>query len=338
MSTPTVSKNPLFGRAYELIVTPSPAATGTPQPITISSSAWEPEALRITFEVYLPAFKSLWFAKISIYNPTPELASILVVPGATVVLKAGYQNPGSGIIFQGTCYQPLFERENVVDQRITMMCYVGLKEALGNFASFSGSPGMSQVAIVQQAIASANTPMKLGSIDTTAISPTKLPRARAFFGDPKALIDSVAYGNNMQSWYGFDGVNIGTMERNDSNADITYSSNNGIIQTPQQTENGVNFRVLPDPRLRVSNPPMQVRIDNTAIARLATDPRNSFNPILDPNGLYIVMGLLFYGDSRGNDWFTEIVGVTSIGGRMAMIANGADPQLDRRSQQFSKFQ
>src|ERR1700733_15249750 len=45
MSTPVVSKNQLFGRAYELIVTPSPAATGRPQPITISSSAWEPEAL-----------------------------------------------------------------------------------------------------------------------------------------------------------------------------------------------------------------------------------------------------------------------------------------------------
>ena len=101
MSTSAKSKNPLFGRSWELIVTPSPAANGNPNPITISSSAWEPEALRITFEVNVTAYKSLWFAKIVIYNTERQLTQQLLVPGATVVLKAGFQIPGAGVIFKG---------------------------------------------------------------------------------------------------------------------------------------------------------------------------------------------------------------------------------------------
>jgi hypothetical protein len=170
MSTAAQSKDKLFGRAYELIVMPSPAAGGNQDPIIISSSAWEPEALRITFEVDLPGYKSLWFARICIYNTGATLSRNLLVPGATVVLRAGYQNPGAGVIFRGTVFQPMFERENVVDQKITLMCYTGLKETIANFASFSGSPGMTQAALIQSMAESANTPMKLGSIDTTALS------------------------------------------------------------------------------------------------------------------------------------------------------------------------
>jgi hypothetical protein len=138
----------------------------------------------------------------------------------------------------------------------------------------------------------------------------------------------------MQSWYGFNGLNIGAMEADNAVSTITYTATNGIIGTPQQTQDGVTFRVLLDPRLSVQRPPMQVNIANASIRQITTDPRDSYKPILDHDGLYIVMGLQYVGDNRGNDWFTQIVGVTSVGGRMAMIAAGADPQLDRRSHQL----
>lgn len=335
MSTPAVSKNPLFGRAWELTITTNPDSSGDSQSIVVSSSAWEPEALRITFEVNVTAYKSLWFARISIYNMNAATAQTILTQGMGVTLKAGFQNPGAGIIFQGQIYQPMWEQENVVDFKLTLMCYTGLKETIGNFASFAGSPGSTQAALVAKMAAAAQHPITLGAIDTTALAQTKLPRARAFFGDPNAFIDSVASGNNMQSWTGFNGLNLGNVEASSVVSTITYTPTTGIIGTPQQTQDGVMFRVLLDPRLQVQQPPMQVKIDNTVIRQLPRYP-GSYPSILDKDGLYIVMGLLFYGDSRGEggSWFTEVVAATSVGGKLAMLADAANPgvALDRRSQ------
>jgi hypothetical protein len=52
MSTmPLASTTPYWGRAYTLTVYSTPDGSGSPG-VTISSSAWEPEALRITFDVH----------------------------------------------------------------------------------------------------------------------------------------------------------------------------------------------------------------------------------------------------------------------------------------------
>jgi hypothetical protein len=298
VSTPAVSKNPLFGRAWELTIDTGTAEAGKTDSITVSSSAWEPEALRIVFEVNLTAYKSLWFAKISIFNMNAASAQVILTQGMSVTLKAGFQNPGAGIIFQGEIYQPMWEQIDVVDFKLTLMCYAGMKEVINNFVSFSSPAGAQQNAIVAKMAAASLHPITLGSIDTTALSKTALPRSRAFFGDPNAFIGSVASGNNMQTWTGFNGLNLGDLQSADADATITYTPTTGILGTPQQTQDGVTFRVLLDPRLQIKQPPMQVAIDNTVIRQMPLYP-GSYRSILDKDGLYIPMGLLFYGDSRG---------------------------------------
>lgn len=329
----STSQIPMFGRAWELAVNTNPDASGNSQNIVVSSSSWEPEALRITFEVNMAAYKSLWFAKICIYNMNAATAQKILTQGMGVTLKAGFQLPGAGIIFQGQIYQPMWEQENAVDFKLTLMCYVGMKEVIGNYASFSGSPGSTQASLVAKMAASAYHPITVGSIDTTALSKTTLPRSRAFFGDPNAFVDAVAAGNNMQSWVGFNGMNLGDLQTATNNP-ITYTPTTGIIGTPQQTQDGVSFRVMLDPRLQVLQPPMQVAINNAVIRQMPRYP-GSYPSILDKDGLYIVMGLQFVGDSRGTggSWYTEVIAATSVGGKLAMLADAANPStpLDRRS-------
>lgn len=333
MSSPTISKNPLFGRAWELSIDTSLDGITADDTITVSSSAWDPEALRITFDVDLPAFKSLWFARISIYNLNAPTAQKILSQGMAVTLKAGYQLPGADIIFKGQIYQPLWERENVTDLKLTLMCYTGLKETIGNFASFRGTAFSTQNALVQKMVAGAFTPIPVGTVDTTALTGTTLPRARAFFGDPMKFFDRVARANNLQSWVGFDGLYITNVEAESALVNtITYTPTTGIVGTPQQTEDGVAMRVLLDPRLQILATPIQVKIDNAVIRQLPRYP-GSIPSRLDMDGTYLVMGLNFTGDSRGNDWYTDIVGATSIGGKLAMIADASDPNvsLDRRA-------
>lgn len=334
MSSPAISKNPLFGWAWELTIDTAPDSAGNTQSIVVSSSAWDPEALRIVFEVDLPAYKSLWFAKISIYNMNKSTAQTVLTQGMSVTLKAGYQLQPYGIIFQGEIYQPMWEIEGQVDFKLTLMCYTGLKETIANFAIISGSPGSTQAAIIAKMAAAAFQPITVGAIDTTALSKTAYPRARAFFGDPNDFFDDVASANNMQSWVGFNGLNMGTMQADSAIATLTYSPTTGILGTPQQTQDGIYFQVLLDARAQVTNPPMQVQINNAVIRQLPRYP-GDYPTILDKDGLYIIMGIQHYGDSRstGGGWYTGITAVTSVGGKLALQADALDPgqPLDRRS-------
>ena len=71
---------------------------------------------------------------------------------------------------------------------------------------------------------------------------------------------------------------------------------------------------------------MLVNISSSIIRRLQQDPQG-YRAILDSAGTYQVNGLQFRGDSRGNQWETEITGLTSIGGKVAMIDEALTPDV-----------
>lgn len=334
---------PLYGRAWELVVNFPASPTSLAESVTVSSSAWEPEALKMAFEVSLTGYSShaaFWYAKIDIYNLSPNLSQQLINgQGATVKLSAGYQT-GTGrynVIFQGEVYQILFERmDDVVDAKITLMCYTGVSETIANFAVLRGDPQMTQVALIEKMCAAANTPIPIGSIDTSArqaLSQTQLPRARPFFGNPHKFVDEVAASNNMQSWYGFDGLAVSTMNAASDVPSIVYDGNSGQIHgTPQQTQDGLTMEVSLDPNLRVSAPPQIIQLVNSQIRQLGYTPPG-YRPYLDANGFYLVNGVQHRGDTWGNEWVSEIVALTSQGGKAAYVYDATDPStiLDRRA-------
>ena len=334
-----VSQIPNFGRAWSLTVTNPPNDEGIAQQATMSSEQWQPETMRIVFECNILGYSShasFWTAKIELYNLSADQAqNFLYGQGATVQLSAGYQAGPYGIIFAGTVYQALYERPEVVDSKVTLMCYTGLAETIANFAQFRGNANMTQAALVAKMCAGASVPIPINPAAQStlgAIPQTQLPRARPFFGNPHKFIDDVAAANNLQSWYGSDGLSISTMSDQNSITTITYTSTTGILGVPQQTQDGVSLIVALDPRLRVTVPPMQINIASSIIRQFQFTPPG-YRPILDPNGNYLVNGLQFRGDSRGNQWETEITALTSIGGRAAYVyaATGTGPELDRRA-------
>lgn len=334
----SVSQIPNFGYAWSLTVTNPPNSEGLSRQTTIESLGWQPEPLRITFEVNQVGYSShqeFWSASISIYNlRSDEAQDFLFGQGAHIVLSVGYQNPGPKVIFDGSVYQALYERPDVVDSKVTLLCYVGMKETIGNFCQFRGTAQSTQAALIAKMAAGSNTPLTLAQALDPSLSATKLPRARPFFGNPHKFIDSVASCNDMVSWYGHDGLNLSTGQDANSISTITYTPNAGIIGVPQQTQDGVSFTVYLDNRLRVQTPMMQVDISASIIRQLPQPPpigRKLFPPLLDPKGLYLVNAVQHRGDSRGNVWESQITAFTSIGGKLAMIFAQNGQTLDRRA-------
>lgn len=312
MSTPSY-----FGRAWKLKVTPQ--ATG--EEWTVSSSTWDTEALRCTFSIEQVAMQSYWFADIAIYNFLPA-AQVLIQKGDLVTLEAGYQSPGVGPIFNGKVFQPIWERVGETDYRLTLHCFVGLFEDESGYVSLplgSSKATISQAEGVRQVAAAAS--IQIEYIDPI-LEQKVLPRGKPFAGRARLFFDQVARDNQMNCWISWKGLNIRSLAPEGETPDVVYAppqastsqvatTSGGttkytLIGTPQQTELGVQFRTLLDSDVRLGS---LVKIDQAILNKLPLYPGQ--NPILlAKDGLFVVGGIRYEGDTRGNEWYSEITGVT----------------------------
>lgn len=326
---------PYFGRAYKLII-----KTKAGDEITIASSAWEPEALRIVFIAEQIAVASRWLADITIYNLTAATGRAIGADDPTaqtgkygdfntsiekdddVILSAGYQynfDAASSIIYTGKVFQPMWEREGATDNKLTLRCYLGLWEDEQKYVNLTLPAGSTDLAGVQQVAAQAEIPIEY--LDTDTLSTRKLPRAKVVSGRPRLYFDRVAISNKLQCWMGRAGLNIAPLAPTSTTPEIVYrplsaaSANTPatqavkqtVIGSPQQTEDGVVFRVLMDTQARLRQ---LIRLDMSVVRLQAKAQGQSSPSRLDTDQLYVISGIRYIGDTRGDAWYAEIHGVT----------------------------
>ena len=308
-----------FGRAWKLTV--SPQATG--EQWIVSNSSWDTEALRITFAIEQVALQSYWFADISIYNPSASTQQV-IQRGDLVTLEAGYQQPGVGLLFSGRVFQPIWEREGETDYKLTLHCLIGLFEDDNGYVSVnlgsSNSPFPFTLGDGVRHIAD-QAHVLIEYVDPV-LEKTTLPRGIVYAGPATKYFADAASSNQLNYWMSWKGINIRSLAPQGTVPNVIYSPPLGanaatdigheglikytLIGTPQQTEQGIAFRTLLDSDLGLGS---LVKIDQALLRKLPLYPGQK--PILlDKDGLFVVAAIRYLGDSRGNDWYSEITGVT----------------------------
>jgi hypothetical protein len=325
MSTPpTLSQLPLFGRKYQLLVKFPPDDQGNQTVLDITDSDIEPRALRVTFDIYMPTWQNWWTADISIYNLNEVTALALlgdptqgvsgVNQGMEVILSAGYGGSSSnyGVIWDGFVFQPLWDRENVTNFKLTLRCSIGLADLTRNFVAQTYSQ-INQLDLISQMAKDCFRPITIQkNAVTSKIKTQTLSRGRTVFGNPRRYFNWIAADNNVETWLGNKGITF-TDPSTDFSVSaedaVEYTPETGLIGTPVQTQDGANIRVLLNPNISAKKPLMQVRINNAVIRQLKRQ-RNERPGLLDQDGQYIVQAVRHIGDTRGNDWYTEVTGVS----------------------------
>lgn len=322
---------PLFGQAWELTVQYA-SENGTTSEI-LTSNSWEPEALRMTFEVVQSMLPSpWWYADIVIYNlDTPEIQNTLL--NATwVTLKAGFQTGPtlSSIIWDGPILQVLFDREAVVDFRVTLHC-VANPLVMNDIIGFSMGPFSSQAQLVSKMAAQVALPPlttangTLSNYAAQALTAKQYPRGNTVFGKVGKYLTQIADDQFMSTWRDGNQAYISEI----SNGTVTPTANyiysppfppnaqppglppgttQSIIGTPRQTPFGVIFTVFLDPRLKVQLPPLVVQLVRTLIVQIAVQPGQTAASPMSANLNFFVAQIRHTGDSRGNEWYTEVTG------------------------------
>ena len=324
MSTSSI---PLWGRAWTLTVK---LASGESQ--VLSQSGWDPEALRVVFDVLESTLPSpYWYADVIVYNLNdPEMQNILF-NAVWLTLEAGYQSgpSKSSIIWDGPVLQVIFDRENVVDLTMHFNCLAGPWLIEEQFVNLSVGPMSSQLHLVSQMIEQTNGNLgeQVSDKAQQLLTAKQYPRGKTVFGKVSKFIAEMSDDNFLNTWIS-SGNQQYMSELFNPNMSVTpdlvfgppfppgYNPGNSdssitrsIIGVPKQSQFGCIFTVLLDPRLKVGLPPMLVKLDQTVIQQLKVQYGQILTP-LDQSGLFIAAQIRHYGDTRGNDWHTEVTGYT----------------------------
>jgi len=279
-----------------------------------------PNALRATFDIVQPGYVQFWYGDIVLYNLNTETTEMLLRKDMSVTVSAGYENGNYGQIFKGRLFQPFWERDNVVDFKMTLHCVIGPDKLGNNFVSFAQSAYATQAQIIQRIVEESLHP--LGNLTLPkGIKETQFPRAQTVFGTPDEFLSWAAADNKYGYYVDDDGLTFDDLSDDATSGNLyTYSppslggqvteAPGTIIGVPQQTQEGISFRVLLDSRLKVQYPPDQVKIDNSSIRFLKAQIGQKIS-ILDKDGIYKVAAVRHVGDTRGQQWYTEVHGVTN---------------------------
>lgn len=280
--------------------------------------------LRIKFSTKHSDSQSPNTADIRVYNVAEETALSMLInlsppsgistatPGR-VVLQAGYQ-ANFGVIFQGNIKQIILGRESATDTFVDIIAgdgHLAYNYAIVN-QTIAASGDMSA-----QLTACVNSTSKygvgLGYVgDMSSINSVKLPRGKVMYGNAKNYLRAISQSSG-QTW-SIQGEQITFVPKAAyrPGTAVVLTSKTGLIGTPQQTNEGVNVKCLLNPNIQIGG---RINIAEATVADYKINlavPNSPANiaPPLTQDGIYYVLVTEHTGDTRGVEWYTNILGIT----------------------------
>jgi len=288
--------NVLYGRRYRVIVS------------NANGDALDVSQLRCTFRIEKTIMQQPNFSEVVIYNMSPDTENALIQEGSRIIVEAGYEGEQYGLIFDGNIIQPIRDKEDSVTYRLTLRALDGDRFYVNGFVGFSLLKGQTARSQVDNLVTKSKVPAQLGQV-SDGFSKGKLPRGKVVFGLAKDYLRQLAQSQSA-TFYIEDGkVNIikATDLPDDEVFDLDPTS--GLIGVPAQNDNGVSFKCMLNPRLKING---FVRIDNSLI-RTQSYQTGQVVRNLDTEGLYRIVGITYLGDTRGDNWHCECETVSQAG-------------------------
>jgi hypothetical protein len=229
-----------------------------------------------------------------------------------ITLDAGYQD-SHGVIFDGTIKQFRRGRESAVDTYLDILAADSDSEynwSTINTSLVAGSTPDQRVKVISDAMG-----LPVGYVALTGTE--RLSRGKVLFGMARDLM-GIEARTQLASWSVQDGsIQIIPLDKYRPDVEeVVLNSTTGLVGAPELTDQGVMFRCLLNPRLRVGG---VVRLNNndiTTLMQASSDPTvfNSRTRIqqlarLSGDGRYRVFVVSYDGDTRGVPWYCDVIGL-----------------------------
>lgn len=285
------------------------------------SEALDLSEMRFTFRVSNMDEQEPSNCYVRVFNlSTDTVAKLLKQSNSRLVLQGGYED-SYGVIFMGDIKQFRTGRINATDTYLDILAADG--DLAYAFGFVNQSIEASQTNPAQQAesaVAQMNglgVTMGYNGLQTTG---GILPRGKVKVGMARSILRDLTFGAEA-SWSIQNGkVIIIPLDQYLPGVAVKLSAATGLIGVPEQTQDGIRCRCLLNPKIGVG---ARVQIDNASIVQTidATDFRgvagtaqrvfNSYTatqlyPSIARDGFYRVYIAEHDGDTRGNEWETQL--------------------------------
>ena len=236
--------------------------------------------------------------------------------GIRVIIEAGYEDDHA-VVFQGDLWWKSVGRENETDTFMRLIAATGDKAhqyAVVNASIPKGATQEQIFNVVAKSMADKGVPSGTG-IPQEVATVTKLPRGKVLYMMSAKAMQGLADTNNFLWGYGTNGlIAIPKTPTFDQSQDVVVlTSETGLIGRPKMTVNGVELQCLINPRIDVGT---FIQIDNRSVQRDAYDTavkadimKNAAttDSMLSADGLYQVIAREFVGDTRGTEWYANLI-------------------------------
>lgn len=269
--------------------------------------------LRVTFEVRNATINTPKYALIRVYNLAPEKMALIINEFTQIILGAGYEDPGPSTIFEGQIIMTRRGR-NDTDTFIEISAQDGDKAHNYGVVNTTLAAGWTWDDVYSELLKA------LGQYGITAgnkpdFSKEKGLRGKQLSGGVSGYLSALANNQNCD-WFIEDNKLVFLRKDAALSGEVPYlNSSNGLLNVPDQTVDGVIATCLLRPQIRAG---MMIKIDNaqlrdgsTSQVKVNQDAFASneyvYIPDTSADGSYKAVCVTHIGDTRGDDWITEIV-------------------------------
>lgn len=278
-----------------------------------AGKAMDLSELRFRFSVTRGDIQTPNEANVRIYNIKEDtITSLQSMEFTRLVLQAGYGG-NYGIIFDGQIKQTRRGRENQVDTYLDVTAADG--DSMYNFSvsAFSLAAGSnSPKNVIEEMLKGmAEYSVSKGYVPDNLAGDSKV-RGSVCFGMTRDELRKIAKDTNT-SWSIQDGkLNMIPITAYKPGDIPVITAETGMIGLPEQAQNGIHLKTLLNPNIKIGQ---LVKLDNASIQKykydlsLGASARNLMTEqVLKTNadGYYYVMIAEHHGDTRGNDWYTDL--------------------------------
>lgn len=282
---------------------------------------------RVVFTVRRGDIETPNSADIRVYNLANSTANTIAREFTQLTLAASYGDAPPALIFRGAIKQVRKGREDQLNDYVDITAADG--DEAYNFSALASTLVASSAtpdnmvqrvikAMATPAIASANSgsgqltpPVVLADV-TAQLPANALPRGRTFYGACRDEMRDIAAANNCK-WSIQDGevVLIPTTGYLPG-AIVVLSPTTGLIGVPEQTQNGLSARVLLNPaikigqRVQVNSAINQYRYGVSLTSQILNQKLVLGATQTQADGMYYVMRVDHAGDTRGENWYSDL--------------------------------
>jgi hypothetical protein len=272
--------------------------------------------LRFRFEVRASDVETPNTLVVRVYNAAQQTVNSITKEFDTVTLTAGYQNGNKGTIFQGNIKQTFEGRERNVDRYLDIMAGDGdiaYTQGVVNQTFPANTTTAQEFAAYVASVASTGLTAAVsapGILNETGGTNPKNLRGKTVFGMFRLAMGDLAQRVNAR-WSIQNGVvTLIPITGYLPGQAVQINSATGMIGTPEQTEGGIMIRCYLNPLIRIGQ---LVQINqgdinqNTLNKQMFPSYTSQFYPATTTHdGFYRVLVHEMNGDTRGNEWYSEL--------------------------------